>query len=439
MSIFLIKAIQLILALGILVFIHELGHFLFARLFKIRVDKFYLFFDPWFSIFKFKPKGSDTEYGLGWLPLGGYCKIAGMVDESMDTEGLASEPKPWEFRSKPAWQRLLVMLGGVLFNVLLAMAIYIGITYAWGDTKIPMKNIGDNLTYSSVGHRMGLMDGDRPVAVDGKEIKYFDESVLAMITEGHSLTVDRRGASVDIEIPADLMRALISSDSSLYQLQVPVQVNRIEDGSEGEKAGVQKGDKITAVEGIATLHLMDAVTEIQSKKGDSVMLTIVRSGKEMIITTYVDTEKGIGISFDSPAQIFGVEEVRYGFFESIPVAINKTIKRLSSYVSSLKYVATKEGASKLGGLGTIGSLFPSTFSWFDFWNMTAFLSIILAVMNLLPIPGLDGGHIVFLLYEMITRRTLPIKVQERIQMAGLLFLLFLMLYANINDVRRFFF
>ena len=440
MSIFLIKALQLILSLGILVFIHELGHFLFARLFKIRVDKFYLFFDPWFSIFKYKPKGSDTEYGLGWLPLGGYCKIAGMVDESMDTAGLGSEPQEWEFRAKPAWQRLLVMLGGVLFNVVLAFAIYSGISYAWGDVKIPMQRISDNLTYSGVGHRMGLLDGDALVAVDGEEIRYFDESILPMIAKGKILTVKRGGELLDITIPSDIMRAIIASDSALYRLQLPAVVGQVLEGSEAEKAGLMAGDKIVGVNDNAIKRVGLVAGEISKNAGDSIMLSIIREGALMTIKSYVGTSMaGLGVAFAGPDVIFGVENVKYGLWESIPVGISKTSKRLGAYVSSLKYVATKEGASKIGGLGTIGSLFPERFSWFEFWSMTAFLSIILAVMNILPIPGLDGGHILFLLYEMATRKKLSIKVQERIQMAGLFFLLFLMLYANINDIRRFFF
>lgn len=440
MSIFLIKALQLILSLGILVFIHELGHFLFARLFKIKVDKFYLFFDPWFSVFKYKPKSSDTEYGLGWLPLGGYCKIAGMVDESMDTEGLGSEPQPWEFRAKPAWQRLLVMLGGVLFNVILAITIYSGISYAWGDAKIPMQKINDNLTYSSVGHRMGLLDGDALVAVDKEEIKYFDESVLPMIAKGKVLTVKRNEQLLDIAIPSDIMRAIIASDSALYRLQLPAVIGQVLEGTEAEKAGLMAGDRIVGINDNSVKRLGLVAAEISKNAGDSISLSIIREDEPMTIKSYVDTSMaGLGVMFASPDVIFGVETVKYGLLESIPQGITRTGKRLGTYVSSLKYVATKEGASRIGGLGTIGSLFPERFSWFEFWSMTAFLSIILAVMNILPIPGLDGGHILFLLYEMITRRKLSIKVQERIQMAGLFFLLFLMLYANVNDIRRFFF
>lgn len=441
MSIFLIKALQLILALGILVFIHELGHFLFARLFKIRVDKFYLFFDPWFSILKYKPKGSDTEYGLGWLPLGGYCKIAGMVDESMDTAGLGSEPQPWEFRAKPAWQRLLVMLGGVLFNVILAFAIYSGISYTWGDVKIPMKEISDNLAYSGVGHRMGLLDGDALVAVDKQELKYFDETVLPTIAKGKVLTINRKGQLLDVAIPSDLMRAVIASDSALYQAQLPAIVGQVFEGSQAEKAGLMPGDKIVGVNDNPMIKRLGLVAAAISKSaGDSITLYILRENEPMIIDSYVEASMmGLGVAFVGPDDIFHFENIKYGLLESIPVGISKTGKKLSAYASSLKYVATKEGASRIGGLGTIGSLFPDRFSWFEFWSMTAFLSIILAVMNILPIPGLDGGHILFLLYEIITRRKLSIKVQERIQMAGLFFLLFLMLYANVNDIRRFFF
>lgn len=439
MNIFLIKALQLILSLGILVFIHELGHFLFARLFRIRVDKFYLFFDPWFSLLKYKPKGSDTEYGLGWLPLGGYCKIAGMVDESMDTSGLESEPQAWEFRAKPAWQRLLVMLGGVLFNIILAFAIFSGISYVWGDVKIPMQNIQNNLTYSEVGHRMGLEDGDALIAVDRQEIKYYDESILNKIAEGKVLTINRQGTLLDITIPSDLMRAVIASDSRLYTLQVPGVIDNVVKDSEAEKAGLSAGDQILYVSDTQTKDLESAIKAIADRRGDSIHITILRNGHEIALNSYVDTKQGLGIVFATPSKIFGVENVKYTPLQAIPEGLSKTWQKLGAYVSSLKYVATKEGVSRIGGLGTIGSLFPESFSWFEFWSMTGFLSVILAVMNILPIPGLDGGHIIFLLFEIVTRKKLSIKVQERIQMVGLFILLALMLYANVNDIRRFFF
>ena len=439
MSIFLIKTLQLLLALAILVFIHELGHFLFARLFKIRVDKFYLFFDPWFSVLKYKSPKSNTEYGIGWLPLGGYCKIAGMVDESMDTDGLSSPPKPWEFRSKPAWQRLLVMVGGVLFNVILAAVIYTAIAFHWGEEKIPLSHIGDNLSYSSVGHKMGLKDGDLPTLVDGEELKYFDEKLLPTIVNGKSLTVNRKGQVESLEIPADLMQAIIASDSSLFSLHLPAVVLQTIQGSEAAKAGLMPNDKLVGINDFRSNDLADIVAQIQHARGDSAVLHIYREGQEITLKSYVDANNGLGVSFQPPAQVFGAERITYTLMESVPAGLHRAGDKLSSYVSSLKFVATKEGAKKLGGLGTIGSLFPSEFDWFSFWNLTAFLSIILAVMNILPIPGLDGGHIVILLYEMVTRKKLPVKVQERIQLAGLMLLLLLMLYANINDIFRFLF
>ena len=439
MSIFLIKTLQLLMSLAILVFIHELGHFFFARIFKIRVDKFYLFFDPWFSLVKYKSPRTQTEYGIGWLPLGGYCKIAGMVDESMDTAGLASEPKPWEFRAKPVWQRLLVMVGGVLFNVILAVIIYGAIAYHWGDSKIPMENIGENLTYSSVGHRMGLQDGDLPVAVDGVKISYFDEKVLPMIADGEILTVNRNGNTQDIEVPVDLMRAIIASDSSLFMLHLPAVVKEVLTGSEAAKAGFRPGDEIIGVNDLRSKDLTLISDRVYNLRGDSATLWVSRGADKVEIPAFIDGEKGLGVAFAPPAEVFGSQHIKYTLAESVPAGMKKAGDRLGSYVSSLKFVATKEGAKKLGGLGTIGSLFPQNFNWYDFWNLTAFLSVILAVMNILPIPGLDGGHIMILLYEMVTRRKLSLKVQERIQMAGLFFLLFLMLYANINDVFRFLF
>ncbi|MDO5036558.1 MAG: RIP metalloprotease RseP [Porphyromonas sp.] len=433
----LIKALQLLLALSLLVFIHELGHFVFARLFKIRVNKFYLFFDWKFALWRYKPKKSDTEYGIGWIPLGGYCQIDGMVDESLATDGLESDPKPWEFRSKPIWQRFLVMIGGVLFNVILAMLIYGGIAYTWGTDRMPMEVIGDNLQYSSVGHQMGLKDGDLPLSVDGKELKYFEGSIIQTIANGKQLTVLRDGEQVELTVPRDLIPAIIGSDSAFFMLDVPARVDSVIAGSEGELAGFRPGDLVLAVNGEETKGLSKVIPAIHALRGDSILVTVDRGGALETIKTYTDEESGIGIAFTSPANLFPSEHQSYNFITAIPAGISEAYKQLFSYADQLKYVATPQGASSLGGLGSIGNLFPSSFDWHVFWNMTAFLSIILAVMNLLPIPGLDGGHIIFLIYEAIVRRPPSLKWQTRIQTAGMILLLILILYANIADIFRF--
>lgn len=437
----LIRIGQLLLSLTILVFIHELGHFTMARLFKIRVNKFYLFFDPWFALFRYKPKNSDTEYGIGWLPLGGYCAIDGMVDETLSDIGEASDAKPWEFRSKPVWQRLLVMAGGVIFNFVLAMLIYGAVAYTWGTTHIPMQNIGDNLSYTSVGHAMGLVDGDRPYAVDGKVLEEYDPMMIQTIADGKTLTVVRPHiGNVDIAVPVDMVEATLATDSAFMYLNVPAVVGEVLPGSNAERDGFREGDRILALDGKERKGLATLLPAIQASRGDSVLVTVQTAGGQVVTRyTVADKEKGLGIVFRQPGEVFGMETRTYGIFESFPAGIREAVKQLKSYVGQLKYIATKEGASKLGGLGTIGSLFAPMWDWHSFWIMSAFLSVILAVMNLLPIPGLDGGHILFLLVEWVMGRPLPIKWQTRIQIAGMLFLLALMLYANIMDVFRFLF
>lgn len=437
----LIRIGQLLLSLTILVFIHELGHFTMARLFKIRVNKFYLFFDPWFALFRYKPKNSDTEYGIGWLPLGGYCAIDGMVDETLSDIGEASDAKPWEFRSKPVWQRLLVMAGGVIFNFVLAMLIYGAVAYTWGTTHIPMQNIGDNLSYTSVGHAMGLVDGDRPYAVDGKVLEEYDPMMIQTIADGKTLTVVRPHiGNVDIAVPVDMVEATLATDSAFMYLNVPAVVGEVLPGSNAERDGFREGDRILALDGNERRGPATLLPAIQASRGDSVLVTVQTAGGQVVTRyTVADKEKGLGIVFRQPGEVFGMETRTYGIFESFPAGIREAVKQLKSYVGQLKYIATKEGASKLGGLGTIGSLFSPMWDWHSFWIMSAFLSVILAVMNLLPIPGLDGGHILFLLVEWVMGRPLPIKWQTHIQIAGMLFLLALMLYANIMDVFRFLF
>lgn len=433
MSPFLIKALQLILSFSILIFIHELGHYLFARLFKIRVDKFYLFFDWGFSLFKYKPKGSDTEFGIGWLPLGGYCKIAGMVDESMDTEQLSKPAEPWEFRSKPAWQRLLVMAGGVIFNIILAVVIYTGLAFNYGDDLLPMSSVGHNIAYSSVGHDMGLKDGDMLLAVDGTQLEYYDNTLLRKIVDGKVLTVDRDGVKQDIEIPVDLMQAVIASNKPFSTLSLPAIIENVIPDSEASKTDLKSGDKILEVNGAAK-DLQGFVSAMEAHRGDSVELLVDRNGEKISISAMVDSKNKLGVSLVRPTI-----HISYSLLESVPVGLKKMYTTLASYASSLKYLFTKEGASQIGGLGSIGSLFPESFNWMNFWSLTALISIILAVMNILPIPALDGGHIVFLLYEIITRKTPSIKVLERAQIFGLILLFGLMLYANINDIIKFFF
>ena len=433
----LIKILQVVMALALLVFVHELGHFLFARLFKIRVNKFYLFFDIKGALLRYKPKHSHTEYGIGWLPLGGYCQIDGMVDESLAIDGLQSEPKPWEFRSKPTWQRLLVMIGGVLFNLILAILIYGGIAYHWGASRLPMESVGDHLTYTEVGHLMGLQDGDRPVAIDGKKIAYFDGRLVQQIANGEVLTVERDGQQVEVAVPSDMMRALIRSKSPFFMLDLTARIDTVLVGSIAEAIGFQKGDEIVAINGEKMNKLSRVMPAIQQGRGAIVTFEILRGDSLLDLQGVPDKEQGLGVGFQPASEQLEREEISYSLLEALPAGVVQASQQMVSYVDQLKYVATPEGASSLGGLGTIGSLFPARFNWYGFWNMTAFLSIILAVMNILPIPGLDGGHIVFLIYEMIVGRAPSLKWQTRFQMIGMIFLILLVLYANINDIFRF--
>ena len=419
------------LSLSILVFIHELGHFFFARLFKVRVEKFYLFFDPWFSLFKYKPKNSDTEYGIGWLPLGGYVKIAGMIDESMDKEQMAQPEKPWEFRSKPAWQRLLIMTAGVINNFLLALVIYAMIAFVWGDTILPIKNIGNGLVYSEVAKNAGFQNGDVPLTADGKTIR--------ALAEAREVEVLRNNEVVKLNLPDDLMLQLIGANQRFASCRMPVVVQSAVAGYGAADAGMQAGDSIVAVNGAATPDYTDFTAALGAHKGASAEISFIRKGREMELPVAVNTEGQIGITLVPASTFYPTETIYYGFFESIPKGIKKGFNTLAGYVGDFKYVFTKEGANSLGGFGTIGSIFPSIWNWEAFWEMTAFLSIILAFMNILPIPALDGGHVLFLLYEVIARRKPNEKFMEYAQITGMVLLFALLIYANLNDVIRFFF
>lgn len=436
METFLIKALQLILSLSILVVVHEFGHFLFARLFKIRVEKFYLFFDPWFALFRFKPKGSDTEYGMGWLPLGGYVKIAGMIDESMDKEQMALPPQPWEFRSKPAWQRLLVMVAGVLFNLLLAFFIYAMILFTWNDTYLPLRNVTQGMEFSQAARNAGFQDGDILLRADDKELERFGVRTLLDIADADQVTVLRNGEEVVLSIPENLMQNLLKDKEGFAAFRIPTVVFQSQEGSAAHKAGLQRGDSITAVNGVATPTFSDMRSILNGNRNSEVTLSFFRNGSLQHTAVAVDSAGTLGFYAMAAPQIYRLETVHYGFFESFPAGIRMGIEKLKEYVAQFKYVFTKEGASSLGGFGAIGNLFPAMWNWQAFWEMTAFLSVILAFMNILPIPALDGGHVMFLIYEVIARRKPNEKFMEYAQVAGMILLLALVLYANGMDVVR---
>ncbi len=443
METFLVKALQLILSLSILVLVHEFGHFIFARIFKVRVEKFYLFFDPWFSIFKFKPKNSDTEYGVGWLPLGGYCKISGMIDESMDKEAMAQPPKPYEFRSKPAGQRLMIMVAGVLFNFLLALFIYSMVLFTWGDTFLPLKNVKAGMDYSETFHNVGFQDGDILLKADDTELERFGEDCFRRVLNAQTVTVLRGGVETVIPIPEDMAQRVMRDKKGFASYRFPMVVRELGKTESGESpaavVGLQPGDSIVSINGIVTPSFYEVGEVLAQNKDKDVLVGFYRAGIPQTLTLHTDTAGKMGIYSVSPFDMYQTVTRKYGFFESFPAGVMLGVNTLKGYVSDMKYVFTKEGASSLGGFGTIGSLFPAEWDWHSFWMKTAFLSIILAFMNILPIPALDGGHVMFLLYEVIARRKPSDKFLEYAQVTGMFLLFALLIYANGNDIFRFFF
>jgi len=445
METFWIKAVQLMLSLSLLVVIHEGGHFLFAKLFKTRVEKFRLFFDPWFTLFKFKPKNSETEYGIGWIPLGGYVKIAGMIDESMDLEQMKQPAQPWEFRAKPAWQRLLIMIGGVLFNFLLALFIYSMILFAWGDSYIPVQQAPLGMQFNETAHNVGFQDGDVLIAADGKPLERMGTDLLMSVVDARQVTVLRGGKEASVYIPEDMINRLMEDSVTFTAFRMPFVVDSLMAGAPAALAGIQPGDSIIAMNGKSPLAYDDFMKEMQQRreaKSDDhdVTLTIMRKGvqQELIITTDEDYKMGV-YPVTTTSKLLPMVKTSYGFFASFPAGITLGVNTLKGYVNQLKYVFSKEGAKQLGGFGTIGNIFPASWDWHQFWYMTAFLSIILAFMNILPIPALDGGHVLFLLYEIIARRKPSDKFMERAEVVGMAILFLLLIWANLNDVIRFLF
>ncbi len=436
----LIRVAQLLLSLSILVILHELGHFFFAKLFHTRVEKFYLFFNPGFSLFKFK-KG-ETEYGIGWLPLGGYVKIAGMIDESMDREQMKKPPQPWEFRAKPAWQRLLIMLGGILVNFLLAFVIYIAVIYTWGEDYLPVESVKYGIVVDEVGREMGLRNGDKIIAVDSERVENFN-MILPEIVLNHArtLTVERDGRTVVVQVPDSVFPKLLKGQG-VIQPRLPFDpfiIRGFTKRSPGKAAGLRKGDRIVAVDSNRFAYYDEFRQYLLDHKGQEVVLTVERDSLLLQVPVQLTPEGMIGVTTDF-SHVFQYKHIDYSLLESIPAGIRKGIKTTGDYLKQLKLIFQPETKAyeSLGGFITIGSIFPTQWDWRSFWNLTAFLSIILAIMNLLPIPALDGGHVLFILYEMITGRKPSEKFLEYAQIAGMIFLLLLLLYANGNDVIRLF-
>lgn len=440
-----LQAGYLIFSLSILVIVHEFGHFITAKWFKCRVEKFYLFFDPWFSIFK--KKVGDTEYGIGWLPLGGYVKISGMVDESMDKEQMKLPPEPWEFRSKPAWQRLIILLAGVTMNVLLAFFIYAMVLFKWGETRLPNASVKDGIWVTdSLMYNIGLKNGDKIEAVNGEPVKYFDD-IPGKILLGRQITVERDGKEQTLTVPVNMIEQLVEKKGKrgnrLVMPRAPLLVGPYDakDTTAAKTAGLRGYDKIVEVDSTPVTYFDQLAGYLQHKKGDTVTLSVIRNGQPLQLKAVVDNEGKIGINGFSLAQydslgIFKLETKTYSFLSSFPAGVKETGKQLDFYIQQFKLILNPEtGAYKgLGGFKTMASIFPSTgWDWEAFWKITAFFSIILAFMNLLPIPALDGGHVVFTIVEMITGRKPSDKFLEYAQIAGMVILFALLIFANGND------
>ncbi len=407
MEIVLIKAAQLILSLSLLVIIHEFGHFLFARLFKTRVEKFYLFFDPWFSLFKVK-KG-DTEYGVGWLPLGGYVKISGMIDESMDKEAMKLPPQPYEFRAKKTWQRLLIMIGGVLMNFILAFIIYIGVLYAWGEQYLPTENVKYGIEVNSVGEKIGLQNGDKILSVGNQKVENFIKIIPTLILDAASdIQVERDGQKVNVEISEeDVVLLLKSKGVMTFRTPFDYKIVKVSKNSAAKDAGLEAGDRIIGINGQKYEYNDQFKSVLKDSIGKTIAMNVLRNNQEMTFPLVVPETGMLGIQIHQDLEkIFEFKTIKYGLLESIPAGINRGITTVQDYLKQFKLIFSPKTKAyeSLGGFIAIGNIFPGAWNWSSFWDMTALLSIILGVMNLLPIPALDGGHVIFLLFEMITGR-----------------------------------
>ncbi|MBK7131367.1 MAG: RIP metalloprotease RseP [Bacteroidales bacterium] len=438
--IILIKILQFVLSLSILVIIHELGHFTLAKLFKTRVEKFYLFFDPWFALFRYKR--GETEYGIGWLPLGGYVKISGMIDESMDKEQMKQPAQPYEFRSKTSFQRLLIMTGGVVFNFILAMLIYVLVLFAWGETYLPTSSVKYGIETDSVGLAIGLRNGDKILTVDNQKIENFIQITSDIVlNDRKTIQVDRNGEIINIDIPKEYIPKMLKGKGQIDPRIPfgPFIVSSYGKESPGKVAGVAIGDELVGLDSIKFTYYDEFQKYLAEHKDQPVLLNLLRKGEAVNVSVMPTAAGLIGINRSvSIDQIFELKTIKYGFFQSIPAGINKGFKTIADYLKQFKLLFSKDTKAyeSLGGFITIGNIFPGEWDWHSFWNLTAFLSIILAVMNILPIPALDGGHVMFLLYEVVTGRKPSDKFLEYAQIAGMVLLLALLLFANGNDILR---
>lgn len=495
METFFIKTLQLILSLSILVFLHEFGHFFFARLFKVRVDKFYMFFNPKFSLLRAKKingkwqvkffapnvpanerqkinsegkgmvdaKGKpimepipldelplddwrkypeSTEWGIGWLPLGGYCKIAGMIDESMDKTQMLLPPQKWEYRSRPVWQRLPIIIGGVLVNFILAMLIYAGVLFTWGQEYLPFKNARYGLQFSQTMIVYGFQHGDKIISVDGEQVEQRADFVEKILIDGKRNVRVLRGDSIEttIQLPIDFAQQILAAEElNLVSIRYPFVIEEVQPGTPAEAIQMQPGDSVVAINGKNSSIFQDIAAELEKFAGSTVSISFYRNGKIQTETLQLTDNAKMGVTLRPILSYFETQKTEYGFFEAIPAGIALGWETLVNYIKQFKLVFTKEGSKQVGGFGSIGKMFPNTWNWQIFWSMTALLSVILAFMNFLPIPALDGGHVLFLLYEMITGRKPGEKFMEYAQTAGMLLLLSLLIFANGNDIFKAFF
>jgi regulator of sigma E protease len=434
-----IKIIQLLLSLSILVIFHEFGHYIAARIFKIRVEKFYLFFDPWFSLFKFK-KG-DTEYGIGWVPLGGYVKISGMIDESMDKEQMKLPPQPWELRSKPAWQRLIVMLGGVTVNILLAFSIYVIMLAAWGDQYLPTSEIKYGISIDSLGAQMGLRNGDHIISIDNKAVEDFAAIPKTIILEeAKTVQVIRDNQKVEVQIPDSFIGKLIKQKSpDFIAVRFPFEAGKFTVGSPAEAGGLKVNDKIIGLNDSILPYFDMFRSSIQAYKNQKVKVTVLRGKDTLKLSVNVPSAGLIGVYPKGPANFFKFKTRSYNIISAIPAGVVKTFEQTGNYIKSIKLLFSQEKAyESVGGFITIGNIFPSSWDWGAFWSLTAIISIMLAVLNILPIPALDGGHVMFLLYEIIFRRKPSDKFMEYAQIVGMVLLFGLLIFANGQDIIKLF-
>ncbi len=436
----LIQVAQFILSLSILIVLHELGHFIPARIFKTRVEKFYLFFDPYFSLFKVK-KG-DTEYGIGWLPLGGYVKISGMIDESMDKEQMKLPAQDWEFRAKPAWQRLIIMVGGVTVNVILGILIYAMVLFTWGEEHLPTKNATYGIACDSTAYKMGLRDGDKILSVDNRFIESFYRVPGEIIlNKSKSIQVERDGNKMDIAITEnDISEMIKNSKSRFISPRFPCIVDSVVPNLYAAKAGFKKGDKIISINNKSTQFFNEVTSALKSMPISLATIAVQRNSDTIVMRTPVGADGTIGFQTKMDDKLLKYETINFTFLEAFPAGISKAKRTFDDYIKQFSVIFTVKDAHKqLGGFGTIASAYSKSWDWENFWAFTAFLSIVLAIMNILPIPALDGGHVMFLLYEIITRRKPNEKFMEYAQYAGMILLLALLLYANGNDVIKAFF